>query len=285
MKNRCKNQTLKTLPAIAAVAFAGTLGCAAPRPALQVAMEPLQLGKPAAKTEVLEKNHFKRDHAGSISEEDLRKVLRAPVFLEADARLGVVPVATCYQPDPDLPLAVVPQELSRAMEDSGLFEVTTEVSTDWPADRGISGLRELAARYRSEYLLLYRHRFVDRSYTNDWGWLYITVLGVLFAPSQTLESAGVLEATLFDVKTGTLLFTVFERVHAESDETVFHNERKRRLLKEKLLSEAAEKLAAQVVEKSRRLAAARPDAPVTRALSYNERPTVKIGPQKPTAAE
>ncbi len=34
-------------------------------------------------------------------------------------------------------------------------------------------LRELAARYRSEYLLLYRHRFVDRSYTNAWGWLYL----------------------------------------------------------------------------------------------------------------
>ena len=163
-------------------AAAASTGCAASKGALQVSMEPLQLGKPVAQAKTLEKNHFKRDHAGSISEEDLRKVLNAPVFLEADSRLGVVPVATCYEPDPDLPLAVVPQELSRAMEDSGLFEVTTEVSTDWPADRGISGLRELAARNRSEYLLLYRHRFVDRSYTNDWGWLYITVLGVLFAP-------------------------------------------------------------------------------------------------------
>lgn len=260
-------------------------GCAASKGALQVTMEPLQLGKPVAQAKKLEKNHFKRDHAGSISEEDLRTVLSAPVFLEADSRLGVVPVATCYEPDPDLPLAVVPQELSRAMEDSGLFEVTTEVSTDWPADRGISGLRELAARYRSEYMLLYRHRFVDRSYTNDWGWLYITVLGVLFAPSQTLESAGVLEATLFDVKTGTLLFTVFERVHAESDETVFNNDRKRRLMKQKLLADAAEKLAAQVVEKSRRLAAARPTPPVTRTVTYNEKPAIEIESTGPAAAE
>ena len=35
-----------------------------------------------------------------------------------------------------------------------IFEVATEMSTDWPADGGISGLRELAARYRAEYLLL-----------------------------------------------------------------------------------------------------------------------------------
>ena len=247
---------------IAILILAGMLaGCAAARPTLEVAMEPLQLGKPAAQQpEVLKKDHFTRDHAGSISEEDLRRVLRAPVFLEADSRIGVVPVATCYEPDPDLPLAVVPKELSKAMEDSGMFEVTTEVSTDWPADRGISGLRELAARYRSDYLLLYRHRFVDRTYTNDWGWLYVTVLGIIFAPSQTLESAGVLEATLFDVKTGTLLFTVFERVHAESDETIFNNDRKRRKMKEKLLTEAAEKLSAQVIEKTRRLVAARPEA-------------------------
>jgi hypothetical protein len=261
------------------------VGCAASKPALQVAMEPLQLGKPAAQPEVLEKNHFKRDHAGSISEENLRRVLRAPVFLEADSRVGVVPVATCYEPDPDLPLAVVPKELSKAMEDSGMFEVTTEVSTDWPADRGISGLRELAARYRSDYLLLYRHRFVDRSYTNDWGWLYITVLGVIFAPSQTLESAGVLEATLFDVKTGTLLFTVFERVHAESNETVFNNDRKRRKMKEKLLSEAAEKLSKQVIEKTRRLVAARPTPQKTKTITYNEKPPIEIEPSEQLAAE
>jgi hypothetical protein len=110
-------------------------------------------------------------------------------------------------------------------------------------------------------------------------------LGVLFAPAQTLESAGVLEATLFDVKTGTLLFTVFERVHAESDETVFHNDRKRRLMKEKLLAEAAGKLAAQVVEKSRRLAAARPIPPVSRTVTYNEKPAVEIGPTEQAAAE
>lgn len=234
-------------------------GCAAGRGALQAELKPLEIAsareQPSGK---LDRDHFKRDHAGSISERDLRTVLDAPVFLEDAARVGVVPVATCYQPDPDLPLAVVPQTLSRSMEDAGLFEVTTEVSTDWPADRGVSGLRELAARYRAEYLLLYRHRFVDRVYTNGWGWMYLTVVAVPFVPARTLETAGVLEATLFEVKTGTLLFTVYERVHAESSETLWYTARKRRALKTRLLEEAAASLAGRVVAKTRRLAAARP---------------------------
>lgn len=244
--------------ALASMIACGSYGCASSGAALRAEMQPLPLGEAAGAPGVLVEDHFKRDHAGSISEHALRQVLAAPVFLEPDARLGVVPVATCYKPDPDLPLALVPQKLSAAMEDSGLFTVTTEVSTDWPTDSGISGLRELAARYRSEYLLLYRHRFIDRSYTNSWGWFYLTVLGIFIAPSQTLETDGVLEATLFDVKTGTLLFTVFERVHRQSDENLFHNQRKRRLMKEKLLAKAAAKLAEQVVHKSRLLAAARP---------------------------
>ncbi len=251
--------TWKTIAVTAALSvLAGLCGCSASKGILRAEMRPLALTETAAAPKVLKNDHFKRDRSGSISERDLKAVLASPVFLEADARLGVVPVATCYQPDPDLPLAMVPQKLSAAMEDSGLFTVTTEVSTDWPADSGISGLRELAARYRSEYLLLYRHRFVDRSYTNSWGWFYLTVLGVFIAPSQTLETDGVLEATLFDVKTGTLLFTVFERVHNEADENLFHNDRKRRLMKQKILAEAAAKLAKQVVHKSRLLAAARP---------------------------
>jgi hypothetical protein len=252
-------------------------GCGGMRKALQVDMKPLALEESKAPG-ILKENHFTRDNAGSISEQNLRKVLAAPVFLEGSARLGVVPVATCYEPDPDVPLAVVPQELSKSMEDSGLFDVTTEVSTDWPADRGVSGLRELAARYRSEYLLLYRHRFVDRSYTNGWGWAYFTIVGALFVPSQTMETAGVLEATLFDVKTGTLLYTIFERVHDESDENIWHNDRKRREMKTRLLEEAAKKLADRVVQKARRLAAARP-AILEKTVSYSEKPLPVIDPQ------
>jgi hypothetical protein len=127
-------------------------------------------------------------------------------------------------------------------------------------DRGISGLRELAARYRCDYLLIYRHRFVDASYMNPAAWGYLTVIGALFLPGQTLESAGVLEATLFDVKTGTLLFTAHERVHDQQNVNVWHNELKTQWMKKAMLESATQKLADQVVVKIRRLVAARPAA-------------------------
>jgi hypothetical protein len=224
----------------------------------------MQMAAPALKpiTEQITDDRFKRDASGSISEEDLHKLLATIPFLEEKTRLGVLPVASGYMPDGELPLPAIPGELVKALEDSGLFDLATEVSTDFPADRGVSGLRELAARYRVQYLLLYRERFVDRSWTNAWGWTYATVLGALVAPSQTLETAGVVEATLFDVQTGTLLFTVYERVHDQRSENLWHNEHKLRTIKSELLTGAARRLADEVVTKSRRLAAARPRPPL-----------------------
>jgi len=245
---------------LTAAALAGTSGCAAGSSPLKAPMlTPLAL-EAAPQPVVLQENHFQGDRSGRISEEDLRRVLAAPVFLEAGARIGVVQVTNRYDPDEDVPLQAVPAALSDGMEQAGLFEVSTEISTDWPSDRGISGLRELAARYRAEYLLLYRHRFVDRDWTNAWAWLYPTVVGAFFVPSQTIEVAGVMEATLFDVKTGTILYTVFERVHGRTNENVWQNDRKRRELKEELLVAAAGSLTDAVVGKARLLAAARPDA-------------------------
>lgn len=211
----------------------------------------------------LTENYFRRDNAGSLAEENLQKVLAAPVFISPGERLGVVPVATAYQPEGELPLSPVPPEITKALESSGLFEATTEVSTDFPADAGISGLRELAARYRSGYLLLYRQRFQERSRPNGWAWLYPTIIGVFFAPAETLTTDAVIEATLFDVRTGTLLFTAYERVHASAADTVFNSETRRTELRQKLLAQAASSLASQVVSKARRLA----DVPAAKAAA------------------
>jgi hypothetical protein len=84
------------------------------------------------------------------------------------------------------------------------------------------------------------------------------VLGALFLPGHTLESAGVLEATLFDVKTGTLLFTVNERVQAQEKVNIWHNGLKTQWMKKKMLETATQRLADQVVGKIRRLVVARP---------------------------
>lgn len=239
-------------------------GCAAQK-ALAPEMAPMSFaeaqdaaaGAPAPPP-ILTENHFSRDRVGGITEEALREVLAAPVFLEEKARVGIVPVQGSYALDMDVPLPSVTAALADALDMSGEFELSSEMSTDFPADRGISGLRELAARYRCDYLLIYRHRFVDASYMNPVAWGYLTVLGALFLPGQTIESAGVLEATLFDVKTGTLLFTVNERVHDQEQVNIWHNGLKTQWMKKKMLETATQKLADQVVGKIRRLVVARP---------------------------
>jgi hypothetical protein len=170
----------------------------------------------------------------------------------------VLPVSTGYGADEDVPLTRVPGLLGEALDDSGLFEGVSEVSTDFPSDGSLAGLRELAARYRAEYLLLYRHRFVDDAYANPWAASYLTLVTIPFVPGHTLETAGVVEATLLDVKSGTLLFTVFQRVHAKTSENVWLHDRKRRELKEQLLVDATRALTEQVMLKIRRLVSARP---------------------------
>jgi hypothetical protein len=256
---------MRTTPLIL-MALATAAGCGTMRPALRADLPTLGLGRPAPPAE---QDLFGREGSGSISEDDLQRALSGPVFLRDRARVGVVQVTGPYGVDGALPLTAVPAELTGALESSGLVEAATEVSADWPSDRGISGLRELAARYRSEYLLLYRHRFVDRSWTNAWGWLYATIVGTVVVPSQMLETDGVLEATLFDVRTGSLLFTVFERVHGLRSANLWYNERKLRELQTGLLKRAAARLAESVVGKARRLALRRPapPAPVAAAAS------------------
>src|SRR5256885_2232839 len=125
-------------------------GCSTQRAAMSAELPPLQLIE----------DHFERDRIGGLTEDHLREILDAPVFLEEHARLGVVPVAARYEPDEMTPTVAAPAELVAALEQTGMFEMASEVSTEWPTDRGMPGLRELAARYRSDYLLLYRHRFV-----------------------------------------------------------------------------------------------------------------------------
>jgi hypothetical protein len=245
------NPLLRTMPRFVVTALLlGAIGCASRHEALaDPAIAPL------AQAQGADADHFLRDRA-AISEEQLRQILDAPVGLAANQRIGVLAVGNGFQPDLSLPLATAPSELTHAVETAGLFQSSSEISAEWPADRGLGGLRELAARYRSGYLLLYRQRFVAQSYANAWTWLVPTVIGAIVAPSRTLETAGVLEASLFDVRSGTILFTVYERTRGTSDETPWASDRKLHALQEKLLEPATSRLADQVVAKARLLPAA-----------------------------
>lgn len=231
-------------------------GCAASR----AAMPPLaayELGPPVPAP--LEANHFSRDRMG-VGESELREILSAPVFLEEHARIGVLPVSTGYAPDEAVPVENAPATLTDALERSGLFDLASELSTEWPTSSGTAGLRELAARYRTEYVLLYRHRFADATRANGWAATYATVLGAFFVPGTVVESAGVLEATLFDVKTGTILFTVHERVRDEVWSSPLAVPTRTAELHRQLVTAAAKKLGEQVLQRCQRLVASRPPA-------------------------
>lgn len=243
-----------------ALALALTLsGCAAQHALRAPEAQPARSDAPAA---ALASDPFLRDHApGGLSEEDLARLLATPAVLEEHARIGVLPVRGPYDPDRDVPLSPVTGALAEALEQSGHFDFVTEISTDWPSTGSIAGLRELAARNRCRYLLLSRHRFVDRSWTNPWAWSWITVVGLFAAPAATVETAGLVEATLFDVRTGTLLFTEYERVHGEAWSHHLTADRHEAGLRGRLLAGAAAPLAERVVAGVRQLVAARERRP------------------------
>jgi hypothetical protein len=192
----------------------------------------------------------------AISQEPLRQWLDAPIGLEANQRIGVFAVGNGFRRELSSPLATAPSELTHAVETSGLFQSSSEISAEWSADRGLGGLRELAARYRSGSLLLYRQCFAAQSHANSWAWVFPTMIGAIIAPSRTIETAGVLEALLFDVRSGTILFTVYERTRGASDETPWASDRKLNALQQKRLEPATSRLVDQVVAKARRLPAA-----------------------------
>ena len=116
----------------------------------------------------------------------------------------------------------------------------------------------LAARYRTEYVLLYRRRFADVTHANGFAVGFVTLIGALFLPGTTIESAGVLEATLFDVKTGTILFTVHERLRSEAISPPPGVETRLALMHRQMVKDAATKLAEHVLLRCQRLVATRP---------------------------
>lgn len=225
-------------------------GCAAARP--HVELQPLALTAPP-----LEADHFSRDAMG-VSEEALREILGAPVFLEAGARIGVLPVGFGYATDTSVPVDGVPGSLADALEGSGLFELASEMSAEWPTTSGAAGLRELAARYRTEYVLLYRHRFADATHANGFAAGFVTLLGALVLPGTSIESEGVLEATLFDVKTGTILFTIHTRARREGMSVPPAVTGRVAEMHREMLAEGAAKLADAVLARCQRLVASRP---------------------------
>lgn len=198
---------LRALPFV----FLAACGAAPSRPAHapQAAIAP---PAPAVLTHSL----YSTSPSGGLAEGDLQTVLSSPIDLQLPARLGVVPLAEPFDPKKPATLStrhLAAQGLAAGVAESKWWSQVSDVSTDLPSPGGIEGLRVIAARYRVRYLLLFSQRFEDATHLNGWAWLYPTVLGMFVAPGVTVESRGVVQADLLDVRTGTILFTAVEPVH------------------------------------------------------------------------
>ncbi len=170
---------------------------------------------------VLDRSLYSKDASGSLTENQLQEILSKPIDLQFPARVGVVPLAKAF--DPEEPVSIrtrstAARDFAKVLTGSPQLSHVSDISTELPKPGGIEGLRVLAARYRLRYLLLYSERFEDDTHLNGWAWLYPTLIGMFIAPGVTVESHGLAQVDLLDVRTGTILFSVVEPIHVASNQ-------------------------------------------------------------------
>lgn len=205
----------------------------------------------------LKRSLFSHGPAGSLTENDLQKILDARIDLEFPARVGVVALSRPFDPEKRASIAeraIVTREVTREIGGSREFSLVTDVSTDLPNPEGIEGLRTIAARYRTRYLLLCSAVTENDTHLNNWAWLYATGVGLLLAPGTTVGSSGLLQASLFDVKSGTVLYTVVEPYRSSSVTWLVGSGREHASIDEQALDKAAHRLGRKVLTQTETLA-------------------------------
>lgn len=248
---------------IAALSSALT-GCAASQHAEALAPAAPHMDAPVPATpRPINKSLFAKDSNGSLSEADLQKILEAPLDLELPARVGVVPLAAPFDPGGTVTIATratASRDLARSLSGNPYFSHVSDVSTELPNTGGLEGLRVIAARYRMRYLVLYHERFQDETHLNGWAWLYPTIIGMFAAPGVTVKSSGLLQADLFDVRTGTILFSVVQPIEVSENEQMIGAARAHREHQSKVASAGAKSLAKLVSRQVNELVAAAEEA-------------------------
>lgn len=236
------------------VCLGAATGCGA---APSAALKPGAAAEAPAPRPALERSLFSRDSTGSVSEDNLQRVLAARVDVTLPARIGVVALDSAFDPEKRAPVAeqaIVAKSLTRALKGSPHVSAVTDVSTELPNPSGIEGLRAIAARYRTRYLMLVNTVTEDRSHLNNWAWLYATGVGVFLAPGQTVSTEGLLEASLFDVKTGTVLYTVREPFQSSRVTWLIGAERTQASEDGEAIARAAQRLGKKVLGETEELA-------------------------------
>jgi rhombotail lipoprotein len=207
---------------------------------------------------VLTRSLYSKDPSGSLSETDLQRVLESPIDLEFPARVGVVPLSEPFEAKGPVAIgtrSVAARDLARSLVGHPHFSHVSDISTDLPNVGGIEGLRTIAARYRLRYLLLYSERFEDATHLNGWAWLYPTVIGMFIAPGVTVESSGIAQADLLDVRTGTVLFSVVQPMEVSRQEWMIGAARSHKQHQADAASKAAKALAKRVATQTNELVA------------------------------
>jgi hypothetical protein len=210
----------------------------------KMASEPMAAAPPGAPP------LFAKDTNGQLSEDDLQKILAAPIEIDLPARVGVIPIITATSwrgPSPDydrVPAGVAP--FVAKLREAKPFTLVTEVMPIPSGALGMEALREVAARYRLRYLVLYREQLRRAHKFNAWGWGYLTGVGALFLPGRTHEVFGYIEASMFDVKTGVLMFTTRRSIYGSTSTNNWNNGAKTAKLEAKLLGKFAPDLAVDV---------------------------------------
>lgn len=250
MRQRLASLLLAVI-AVASTACAG----AAPR----MASASLVAGAPSAPPPPLERSVFARDPNGQLSEDALQQILAAPIELDLPSRVGVLPVMTATDwrgPNPDERVPAGSAAFVKRLRKDPAFSLVTETMVIPSGALGMEALREIAARYRLRYLLLYREVVAKEGSLNPWAWGYVTVVGALFLPGQRQEVYGYIEASMFDVKTGLLLFTTRRAVNASQHANQWRKRQKLDGLAASVTSKYAPDLATDVLVDLRRFATA-----------------------------
>jgi hypothetical protein len=78
--------------------------------------------------------------------------------------------------------------------------------------------------------VLYREVLAKKTKHNGWAAGYATIVGALFLPGQRHEVYGYIEASMFDVKTGLLMFTTRRSIIASQRTNVWYSDDKREAL-------------------------------------------------------
>ena len=208
----------------------------------------------------LDRSVFARDPSGQLSEDALQKILAAPIELDLPSRVGVLPIITAtdwrgLSPDYErVPPGVAP--LVRQLRKDPAFSLVTEMMPIPSGALGMEALREVSARYRLRYVILYREVLAKHAHHGAWAWIYATGVGALVAPGREHEVYGYIEATMFDVKTGLLMFTTRRAVMASEETNEWHADDKLARLAAQTTAKFAPDLAIDVLSDVRRFAAA-----------------------------